>query len=103
VQPQTFNSGNGGQDTGSAAGPAPMPREGELPSPVMPAPLPPQVTYEPATPGAYPEQVLREATNLLEQPNANPKQQADKLADIKRRYQQDVLGLKPHNLPEQGV
>jgi hypothetical protein len=29
----------------------------------------------------------------MEQPLANPKQQADKLADLKRRYQQDVLGL----------
>lgn len=99
VQPQNYNTGHGGSDAG----------EPIMPGSALPAPeLPP---FDPSTlsgsrapapdarlTGVSPEQDAEHWVNEVEKVFTNtvqdPRQRAERLSELKRQYQQVVLGLQ---------
>jgi hypothetical protein len=95
VQPESYNSGNGGQQAGGVGfDPSSGYQSPQLPDPVIPAPSAPRPQVEAPLVAPYPQQYLAEAADLLEQPSQNPKHHADKWAALRKRYQEEVLGIQ---------
>jgi hypothetical protein len=103
VQPQTYNTGHGGSDAGEPITPALSVPPNELPAPtpgnfhsVPNTPLPTPVNQ--AGPGLTPhtnspEHWINEVEQLFSRTTQSPRQRADELSELRRRYQQEVLGI----------
>jgi hypothetical protein len=105
VQPQTYNTGHGGSDAGeptvsalpSSPNELPAPTPGNL-QPVPPAVVPTSVNQpvlHPTPTGNTAEHWINEVEQLFERTIQSPHQRADELNELRRRYQQEVLGIRP--------
>jgi hypothetical protein len=99
VQPQTYNTGHGGSDAGEPKASALPALSSELPAPTpgnvnpMPeTPLPGPRPYSPSQANGA-EHWVNEVEQLFERTVQSPRQRADELSELRRRYQQEVLGI----------
>lgn len=105
VQPQTYNTGHGGSDAGEPTVPALPSSPNELPAPTPgnPQSVPPvafatsvnQPAPHPTPTENTAEHWVNEVEQLFERTIQNPRQRADELNELRRRYQQEVLGIMP--------
>jgi hypothetical protein len=105
VQPQIHNTGHGGSDAGEPRAPAQPMSPNELPAPTpgnvqpaSPAPLPTPVNQPESKPAPDVNSVehwISEVEQLFDRTIQSPRQRADELNELRRRYQQEVLGIIP--------
>jgi hypothetical protein len=104
VQPQMYNTGHGGSNSGEPLVFTPAMPPNELPSPgpvdagggqAGPSssnPLSPQSPYPIPT---VHENWAGEVEQLFDRTTQNPRQRAEEFSELRQHYQQQVLGIKP--------
>lgn len=103
VQPQLNNTGHGGSDSGEPIAAARAGATNELPSPLSPSTVTPVASLPPAQPAPHEgteERWAQEVEQLFSRTVNNPRQRAEEFGELRRRYLQDVAGLRPGNREE---